>query len=389
MLDISQQLALIKKNVVEIISEEELIEKLKENRPLIVKYGADPSRPDLHLGHTIPLYKLKTFQDLGHKVVFIIGDFTARIGDPSGVSSTRPQLSCEEVRENARTYAQQVFKILDRSKTELVYNSEWFEKMTFQDVLSLCSKYTVARMLERDDFARRYKEEKPIGIHEFLYPLMQGYDSVVIKADIEIGGTDQKFNLLVGRELQRDAGLKSQVIITLPILVGTDGKEKMSKSLNNYIGITDTSDDMFGKIMSISDETMKEYFRILTDIPLEEVEKMHPMDAKKMLAREIISLYHTKEDAELSQKKFESIFQKKELPQDMKEVLVEQDKIEISKLLTICGLSPSRAEAKRLIVQGAVEINGVKIINSQEEILIKDEIVIRVGKRRFAKVKKR
>lgn len=388
MLDISRQLALIKKNIVEIISEEELIEKLKENRPLIVKYGADPSRPDLHLGHTIPLYKLKTFQDLGHKVVFIIGDFTARIGDPSGASSTRPQLSYDEVKENAKTYAQQIFKILDRNKTEVVYNSEWFEKMTFQDVLSLCSKYTVARMLERDDFAKRYKEEKPIGIHEFLYPLMQGYDSVVIKADIEIGGTDQKFNLLVGRELQRDAGLKSQVIITLPILVGTDGKEKMSKSLNNYIGITDTPDDMFGKIMSISDETMKEYFKILTDISLESIEKMHPMDAKKMLAREIISLYHSKEDAEVAQKRFENIFQKREIPQDIKEVSIEQDKIEISKLLTICELSPSRAEAKRLVMQGAVEIDNVKVVNPWEEVLIRDEIIIRVGKRRFAKVKK-
>lgn len=391
-MDIKKQLALIKKNVQEIISEEELIEKLKKNRPLIIKYGADPTSGDLHLGHTVPLHKLKTFQDLGHFIVFIIGDFTAMVGDPSGVSQTRPQLTGEEIKENAKTYAKQVFKILDSKRTKLFYNSSWFNKMSFSEVLSLASKYTVARMLERDDFAKRYKDEKPIGVHEFLYPLMQGYDSVVIKADVEIGGSDQKFNLLVGRELQREFGQSPQVVITLPLLVGLDGKNKMSKSLNNYVGITEAPSDMFGKIMSISDDAMAKYFEILTDILPEGFSTLHPMEAKKLLAREIIRKYYNDETGLQAQKGFENIFQKKEIPDELTLVKVSPDllkdnKIGIVNLLVIAKLAPSKLEAKRLIMQGAVDIDGKRITSPNVEISLHREIILKVGKRKFAKVR--
>lgn len=391
-MNIEKQLAIIKKNIQEIISEEELIEKLKKNRPLVIKYGADPTSGDLHLGHTVPLHKLKTFQDLGHSVVFIIGDFTATVGDPSGVSQTRPQLTEEEIKENAKTYAQQVFKILDSKRTKLVYNSSWFNKMSFSEVISLAAKYTVARMLERDDFAKRYKDEKPIGVHEFLYPLMQGYDSVVIKADVEIGGTDQKFNLLVGRELQREFGQSPQVVITLPLLVGLNGKNKMSKSLNNYVGITEAPPDMFGKIMSISDEAMAKYFEILTDILPEKFSPLHPMEAKKLLAREIIRRYYNDETGIQAQKSFENIFQKKEIPDDITLIkispdLLKDNKIGIVNLLVMAKLSPSKLEAKRLIVQGAVDIDGKKITEPNEAISLHQEIILKVGKRKFAKIR--
>ncbi|MCX5656953.1 MAG: tyrosine--tRNA ligase, partial [Candidatus Omnitrophica bacterium] len=377
MKNIEQELGLIKRGTIEIISEGELLKRLKSSYekkvPLRVKAGFDPSAPDLHLGHTVLLRKLKLFQHLGHTVYFLIGDFTARIGDPSGRSLTRKQLSKEEVKKNVRTYERQIFKILDKRKTRIVYNSRWCEKMKFEDVLGLASRYTVARLLERDDFSKRFKEDKPITLLEFLYPLIQGYDSVVLDADIELGGTDQKFNLLVGRGLQRDYGKESQVVITMPLLEGTDGVDKMSKSLNNYIGIEEPARDMFGKIMSIPDSLMPKYYELLTDLPLEKLKELHPRQAKVNLAREIVRQYHGDKEAERAACEFDEVFKEKKLPRDILEFRVasnelKEGKIWIVKLICLLDFSSSRAEARRLIEQGGVTLDGEKVTNPDLEI---------------------
>ncbi len=395
-LDIDKQLSLIKRGTVEIISEEELLLKLREarknKRPLHIKAGFDPSAPDIHLGHTVLLRKLKHFQDLGHSVYFLIGDFTGRIGDPSGQSETRKQLSKQEVIENAKTYKKQIFKILDPKHTRIVFNSKWYEKMTFDQVIGFLSKYTVARMLERDDFLKRFKENRPIGILEFIYPLIQGYDSVVIKADVELGGTDQKFNLLVGRELQREFGYSPQVVITMPLLEGTDGINKMSKSLNNYIGINEAPKDIFGKVMSISDDLMHRYFELLTDLDLVSMKKLHPKEAKLRLALEITKEYHGAREAKLAHEEFERVFKEKELPQEIQEqrIVIPGSRIPLVNLLDyglrILYTSNTKNELRRLIEQGAVKVNSQKISNLNFELETDKEYLIQVGRRSFAKV---
>ncbi len=387
-------ISLIKRGVVEIISEEELKSKIEKKGRLRVKFGADPSAPDLHLGHTVALRKLRHFQELGHTVVFIIGDFTAMIGDPSGRSSTRKRLSRSEVMENAKTYQEQVFKILDKSKTEVVYNSEWFDKITFEEVLNLTSKYTVARMLERDDFEKRFKSGSPISIMEFLYPLMQGYDSVMVKADVEIGGTDQKFNLLVGRELQIEYGQEPQVVITLPLLEGTDGVRKMSKSYGNYIGINDKPFDMFGKVMSIPDTLIFKYFELLTDLPLDEIESLkrsieegaNPRDIKAKLASEIVSFFYGKDEAVKANEEFDRIFKHKELPEEMEEKKVKKGEYNLVNLLVELGVMPSKSEVRRLIQGGGLYINGERVLDVNHIIKLDGEVVIKLGKRKFVKI---
>ncbi|MGB9730521.1 MULTISPECIES: tyrosine--tRNA ligase [Calditerrivibrio] len=398
MLSVEEQIKVIKRGTEEIISEEELKQKLeysiRNNIPLRVKAGFDPTAPDLHLGHTVLIQKMKHFQDLGHQVIFLIGDFTGLIGDPTGKSETRKALTKEEVLKNAETYKEQVFKILDPSKTEIAFNSHWMEKMTSYDMIKLASSYTVARMLERDDFAKRYSSGKPISIHEFLYPLVQGYDSVALKADVELGGTDQKFNLLVGRDLQRMNGQNPQVALTVPILEGLDGVQKMSKSLGNYVGITEKPTDMFGKIMSISDQLMFRYYLLLSDKTLEEVErikngvesgKIHPMDAKKDLAEEIVKRFHGYVEAKHAREWFEQVFSKKEIPDDIKlfEGNADERLIDIVKKL---GFAPSNSEVRRLATSGAVTINGEKVENVDLS-LGAGEFILKVGKRNFARLK--
>lgn len=396
-MDIKKQIELIKKGAAEVIFEKELEDKMQEaakkKRPLNIKAGFDPSAPDIHLGHTVLLKKLRLFQDLGHKVFFLIGDFTGRIGDPSGQSEIRKQLSKKQVQENARTYERQIFKILDKNKTEVVFNSKWCEKMKFEDVLNLANKYTVARMLERDDFANRYKQNRPISVLEFLYPLIQGYDSVELKADVELGGTDQKFNLLVGREIQREFGQTPQVIITMPILKGTDGVLKMSKSLNNYIGINEEPDEIFGKLMSISDTLMLEYYELLTDKTSIEIKKdidsgvVHPKDAKKNLARQIIEELYGKKQATDAEERFESVFKHKELPQDISVYETSEKEIPIIKLLADTKLAPSSTEARRLIAQGAVKVDGKKVSDLNLKVKIgQGPLILQIGKRKFKKI---
>lgn len=391
-MDIQRQLEIIQKGTVEIIEKEELIEKLKKGKPLVVKAGFDPTAKDLHLGHTVLLQKLRDFQTLGHEIIFLIGDFTAMIGDPTGRNETRPPLSKEEVLENAKTYQEQVFKILDKDKTKIAYNSEWLSTMTTKDIVNLTSKYTVARMLERDDFQKRYREGSPIHIHEFLYPLFQGYDSVVLKADIEIGGSDQKFNLLVGRELQKDYGLEKQVCITMPLLVGTDGVKKMSKSYGNYIALKDDPKYMFGKIMSISDELMYDYYTLLTDKTLDEIEKikaMHPMEAKKQLAYIIVSRFHSEEKAKEAKEFFESTFSQKEFPKDAPIFsFSDKDSLKAYELIVKIGFAASNNEARRIISGGGLKINGEKITDPNKEIVVENELKVQVGKKHFAIIKK-
>jgi len=403
-MDIKEELSIIKRGTEEIISEEELIKKIeksrKEKKPLRVKQGFDPNAPDIHLGHTVGLRKMRQFQDLGHEIYFLIGDFTGRIGDPSGRSVARKQLTEEEVNKNAETYKKQVYKILNPEKTKIVFNSNWLGKLSFSEVLKLCSKYTVARMLERDDFATRYKEEKPIGIHEFLYPLMQGYDSVALQADIELGGTDQKFNLLVGRNIQREYNQEPQIIITLPLLEGTDGIEKMSKSLGNYIGINELPQIMYGKVMSIPDRLMIRYFELVTDVSLNEInqikinlenDNLHPQDVKKKLAREIVKLYHGQNAALIAEEEFEKVFNKKLYPEEMKELVLKKDnlkegKIWLIKLIALSGLVNSKSEARRLIEQGGVKINGEKVDDPNLDLTVKEGMVIKIGKLNFVKL---
>jgi tyrosyl-tRNA synthetase len=391
-----EQLQIIKRGVSELISEQELLDKLdnayRKKIPLKVKAGFDPSAPDIHLGHTVLLRKLKHFQQLGHEIYFLIGDFTARIGDPSGQNRTRPALSKDQIKKNAITYKRQIFKILDPKKTKIVFNSKWCEKMSIDDFLKLTSHYTIARLLERDDFSKRYQQKDPITILEFIYPLIQGYDSVVLKADVEIGGTDQKFNLLVGRELQRDYNQAPQVIITMPILEGTDGKQKMSKSLNNYIAIEDSADDMYGKIMSIPDSIMERYFLLLTDIPFERVKDLHPKQAKASLAKEVVTDYYGEDAALKAEERFEKLFSRRETPTTVDSfylipgLLSADGKIWIVKLLTEINAVESNSQARRLIGQGAVSLDGVRITDSNSSVEVKDGMLVKVGKFFYKKI---
>jgi tyrosyl-tRNA synthetase len=386
-LDIHKQLEIIKRGTVEIISEEELRTKLqesiRENRPLRVKAGFDPTSPDIHLGHTVLLRKLRQFQDLGHQVIFLIGDFTARIGDPSGKSELRKQLSPEEIAKNTQTYKKQISKILDMKKLQIAFNSKWFDKMKGLEFGRLLTHYTATRMLERDDFSLRIKEMKPLYMSEFIYPILQGYDSVVLNADIELGGTDQKFNLLVGRELQKDLGQSQQVIITMPLLEGTDGKQKMSKSYGNYIGINETLGEVFGKIMSISDELMFKYYTLLTDEDLEAVKKLHAKEAKLSLAENITRQYHGRELAKKARQEFERVFSQGELPQDIPEYKTD-GKQSITTILLNSRLVKSGNEARRLIKQGAVSLDNSKV--RQENFVPIKGGVLKVGSRRFLKI---
>ncbi|HOV90839.1 MAG TPA: tyrosine--tRNA ligase [Syntrophorhabdaceae bacterium] len=399
-MDIERQMDIIKRGAVDLISEEELRDRLKrvqaENRPLRVKLGLDPTAPDLHLGHTVVLQKLKQFQELGHTAIFLIGDFTGMIGDPTGRIETRPALSREELLANAETYKKQVFKILDPEKTEIRFNSEWFEAMNASDMIRLCAKYTMARMMEREDFRNRFQNNIPISIHEFLYPLVQGYDSVALKADVELGGHDQIFNLYVGRDLQRSYGQESQIIVTVPLLEGTDGINKMSKSYGNYVGIDEPPDVMFGKLMSISDELMLKYYELLSDITIDELRslkdgiingKVHPRDAKVQFAKEIITRFHSKEAAEAAHLNFERVFKEKEVPEDIETIEIERHEIErwLPKLLLNIGMVSSTSEGKRMINQGAVLINGDKV-KTEDTPINNHELVIKVGKRRFKRI---
>ncbi len=380
----------------EILLESELIKKLEEGRPLTIKAGFDPTAPDLHLGHTVLINKLKQFQDAGHSVKFLIGDFTAMIGDPTGKNVTRKPLSREAVIENAKTYQAQVFKILDPEKTEVKFNSEWMGAMTSAELIQLAAKHTVARMLERDDFHKRYKNGQPIAIHEFLYPLIQGYDSVVMKADVELGGTDQKFNLLMGRHLQEIYGQKPQVVLTMPILEGLDGVQKMSKSLNNYIGIADAPDDMFGKIMSVSDELMWRYYELLSFKPAMEIEKWrqecrdgaNPRNYKVALGQEIVARFHGAQAANSALDSFEARFQRGALPDEMEEIQLKSDAngIAIANALKAAGLVESTSEAMRMVKQGAVKIDGEKLDDPKAVIPVHTKHVYQVGKRKFAKI---
>ena len=389
-------LAEIKRGVDEILPEDDLIEKLKSGKTLTIKAGFDPTAPDLHLGHTVLINKLRTFQQLGHKVVFLIGDFTGLIGDPTGKNVTRKPLSKEQVLENAKTYQEQVFKILDQEKTEIRFNSEWMDNLGAAGMIKLAASQTVARMLERDDFKKRYNNGQPIAIHEFLYPLVQGWDSVALKSDVELGGTDQRFNLLMGRELQKEQGLSQQSIVMVPLLEGLDGVQKMSKSLNNYIGITDAPNDMFGKVMSISDELMWRYYDLLSFRPLEEIAALktrvadgeNPRDVKILLAKEIIARFHDEAAAEGAHQDFIQRFQKNAIPDDMPEleVALPADGIAIGNLLKEANLVGSTSDAMRMIKQGAVKINGDKVEDTRLVLLEKGENVYQVGKRKFARI---
>ncbi len=401
---IDEQFQRIKRGTLEIVPEEGLKAKLKKSqetgRPLRIKLGLDPTAPYIHLGHAVVLRKMRQFQDMGHEVYIIIGDFTASIGDPSGRSVTRPQLTADEIAANAKTYYDQYCLILDEARTKVVFNSEWLGKLTMVDVVKIASKLTVARVLERDDFANRLSEGKPISLHELLYPMCQAYDSVVLESDVEVGGLDQKFNILMGRDLQTQYGQEEQVGLFMPILVGLDGVQKMSKSLGNYVGITEPPKEMFGKLMSIADDLMPNYFELATDVPLEEVEeikaklaegKLHPMDVKKRLAREIVAIYHSAEAAAEAQAEFERVFSQREIPQDMPEVVISAEDlsdgaIAIPKLLVKAGLAPSNSEARRLVQQGAVTLDGEKITDPQAAIRPSDGQVLRAGKLRFARL---
>ncbi len=368
-----EQIALIKRGCNELINEQELRKKLAKNKPLRVKAGFDPTAPDLHLGHTVLLQKMKHFQDLGHEILFLIGDFTGMIGDPTGKSETRKKLSKEDVLKNAQTYKEQLFKILDPKKTQILFNSKWLNDFSAADFLELCSQYTVARILERDDFEKRFKSGQPISIHEFIYPLLQGYDSVAMQADVELGGTDQKFNLLVGRSLQNSYEQEPQIVLTMPLLVGLDGVQKMSKSLGNYVGITDSPKDMFGKLMSISDELMWNYFELLSDLSMDEIKtlkndvasgKAHPRQVKENLAKEIIARFHSAEEADTAAREFAEVF---------------------AKIMATSGLCSSKGEGRRLFTQGAVSLDGEKI-NDMTFCLSAGEFILKIGKKRFLKI---
>ena len=396
---VNEQMEIIKRGASEIIPEEELIKKLEKSietgKPLNIKLGCDPTRPDLHLGHSVVLRKLAQFQELGHQAILIIGDFTALIGDPSGRNTTRPPLTEAEIKENAKSYFEQAYKILDKDKTKIVYNSEWLGKMNFADVIKLASKYTVARMLERDDFTNRFKSGVPISMHEILYPLAQAMDSVAIESDVELGGTDQKFNLLVGRDIQREHGMEPQIILTMPILVGTDGVEKMSKSYDNYIGISDSPKEIYGRTLSIPDNIIYNYYEVATDVSTEELKEIkayledetkNPRDLKRQLARKLVEMYHSKEAAIQAEQEFDKIFINKGIPDDIPEYSPDAESMSIIDLITTVNFAPSKGEARRLIQQGGVSIDGEKISDIYQEINFDSEKILKVGKRKFIKL---
>lgn len=398
---VTEQLERIRRGSVDIIREEELVEKLKRaqktGKPLRVKAGFDPTAPDIHLGHTVLIRKMKHFQDLGHTAIFLIGDFTGLIGDPSGRSATRKQLTAEEVQENAETYKQQIFKILDPKTTVIDFNTRWMMPLGADGFIRLAAKYTVAQILEREEFSKRMASQHPIALHELLYPIVQGYDSVALEADVELGGTDQRFNLLVGRDLQREYGQESQVVLTMPLLEGLDGVQKMSKSLGNYIGINDSPNDQFGKAMSISDDLMFRYYELLTDLPMSDIQNLkqeiaagrrHPMDAKADLAVRIISDYHGQAAAEAAREEFNRVVRKKEIPEEIetKEVSIAAGPLRLVKLLSSLHLAPSNTEAQRLVESGAVHVNDQKVTNPKHEISDPGEYLLKVGKRRFLRL---
>jgi len=387
-MNIDEQLKIIKRGVVDLVSEDELVEKLKENRELVVKLGVDPTSPDLHLGHSVVLNKLRAFQDLGHRAVLIIGDFTSQVGDPSGRDSTRPLLSYEQIIENSKTYTEQAFKILDRDRTEIRFNSEWLKPfVSFKDnsieLFNVAKNVTISRLLEREDFKNRIKNENPISLLEILYPVFQGYDSVAIKADIELGGHDQIFNLLVGRDLEKLYSIKPQICITVPLLVGTDGVKKMSKSYKNYIAFNDTPDDMFGKLMSISDDVMLTYYELLTDLNMNEIKAMHPMQAKKELAYTMVKRFNGEEAAIKAKENFERVFSKKELPEEIELFKLERPML-LSHILTSSKISKSNNESRRLIESGAVRIDGNKIL--EDKMIERGGFILQCGKRNFKKI---
>lgn len=403
MLEVPEQLAVIKRGAIGIFSEKELTERLEQSqrqcKPLNVKLGVDPTSPDIHLGHTVVLRKLRQFQDLGHQAILIIGDFTALVGDPSGRDKTRPQLTSAEIEKNARTYLDQVGKILNLKTLQIVRNSEWLKKLRLNDILKLAGQVTVARLIERDDFAQRLKAQTPIGLHELLYPLMQAYDSVAIKSDIELGGTDQTFNLLFGRELQRAEGQTPQIAITTPLLVGLDGVDKMSKTLNNHIGVTEPPFEMFSKTMSIPDKLMKEYYTRLTNVDTAEIDRIlssatHPKEAKVRLGQEIVKQFYDEPAARESAARFSKVFSRKEIPEDIPAITINQkhlkpgNRIWLPKLLNLCKMASSNSAAKRLIQQGGLVINNQKVIDADQEIEIQDGLVLKVGKKnRFCRIK--
>ncbi|HEX7356469.1 MAG TPA: tyrosine--tRNA ligase [Ignavibacteriaceae bacterium] len=397
---LNEQMDLIKRGVVEIIPEDELVKKIeksiKTSRPLNIKLGCDPSRPDLHIGHSVVIRKLAQFQELGHQAILIIGDFTGMIGDPSGRNATRPALSLEATRINGNSYFEQASKILHKEKTKIVYNSDWLGKMSFEDVIKLASKYTVARMIERDDFTKRFKAGEPISVHEFLYPLAQAMDSVAIESDVELGGTDQKFNLLVGRDIQREYGIEPQVILTMPLLVGTDGVEKMSKSYDNYIGISDEPSQIYGRTLSIPDSLIYQYFELATNVTnkkLTEIKtelsdgKTNPRDIKRELARTLVAMYHDEQAALNAEKEFDNIFINKGLPDDIEEFIIgDKKEINILDLIILVNFAPSKGEARRLVTQGGVSIDNNKIDDVQFIVSVKSGMILKVGKRKFIKL---
>ena len=397
---LNEQMDLIKRGTVEVLPEEELIRKLeksiKTNKPLIIKQGFDPTAPDIHLGHTVGIRKLKHFQDLGHQVVVIIGDYTAMVGDPSEKNSTRPRLTHQQVMQHAETYKEQFFKILDEKKTQVRFNGDWFKKMSFEDIMNLAGKFTVARMLERDDFAKRYGNQQPISIHEFFYPLMQGYDSVVIQSDVELGATEQKFNLVIGRNIQKEYNQEPQIILTLPVLEGLDGKQRMSKSTGNYIGIDEPANEIYGKTMSIPDELIYRYFELISDVDGKELTGIHrrlndpainPRDVKKYLGRTLVRMYHGDDQVKAAEEAFENLFVKKDIPDEMPEIEIGQQEIRIDELMLLTKTADSKGSARRLVQGGGVSIDGEKISDPFERITISSPRILKVGKRKFVKIK--
>lgn len=398
MKSIDEQMRIIMKGVDDLIDEKELREKLikseKEGKPMIVKLGLDPSAPDIHLGHTVVLRKMKQLQDLGHQIVIIIGDFTGKIGDPTGKSKARKALTTEQVLANAKTYEEQIFKVLDKEKTIVRFNSEWLAKLNFEDVIKLAATITVARMLEREDFKKRYEGQMPISVHEFFYPLMQAYDSIALEADIELGGTDQRFNLLMGRSLQREFGMESQIVIMMPLIEGLDGKEKMSKSLGNYIGIDEEAGIMYQKSMEIPDELIIKYYNLVTDVHPDEVNKIesqlkegsvNPRDIKMNLAREIVTLYHGEESAKEAEERFKSVFQKGQIPEDIQTIQVKEDGFDLIEVLVSNEIVKSKSEVRRLASQGGVKVNGEKV-EDLSTIVKEIELVVQIGKKKFVKI---
>ncbi|MEC3792588.1 tyrosine--tRNA ligase [Clostridioides difficile] len=398
MKSIDEQMRIIMKSVDDLIDEKELREKLikseKEGKPMIVKLGLDPSAPDIHLGHTVVLRKMKQLQDLGHQIVIIIGDFTGKIGDPTGKSKARKALTTEQVLANAKTYEEQIFKVLDKEKTIVRFNSEWLAKLNFEDVIKLAATITVARMLEREDFKKRYEGQMPISVHEFFYPLMQAYDSIALEADIELGGTDQRFNLLMGRSLQREFGMESQIVIMMPLIEGLDGKEKMSKSLGNYIGIDEEAGIMYQKSMEIPDELIIKYYNLVTDVHPDEVNKIesqlkegsvNPRDIKMNLAREIVTLYHGEESAKEAEERFKSVFQKGQIPEDIQTIQVKEDGFDLIEVLVSNEIVKSKSEVRRLASQGGVKVNGEKV-EDLSTIVKESELVVQIGKKKFVKI---